>query len=144
MLKIGLIKEGKIPADNRVALTPAQCKWIHKNSKDAQVIVQSSTDRCFKDREYSMAGVQVQENVDDCDILFGIKEVPAEQLIPNKTYLFFSHTKKAQPNNQKLMFEMVKKKITLIDYECLTHEDGQRIIGFGFFAGIVVHFNWAV
>jgi saccharopine dehydrogenase (NAD+, L-lysine forming) len=137
MLKIGLIKEGKIPADNRVALTPAQCKWIHKNSKDVQVIVQSSVDRCFKDREYSMAGVQVQEHVDDCDILFGIKEVPAEQLIPNKTYLFFSHTKKAQQHNQKLMQVMVKKKITLIDYECLTHEDGQRIIGFGFFAGIV-------
>ena len=29
------------------------------------------------------------------------------------------------------------KKITLVDYECLEHEDGKRIIGFGFFAGIV-------
>ena len=137
MLTIGLIKEGKIPADNRVALTPAQCKWIHKNSNDVQVIVQSSGDRCFKDREYMMAGIEVKENIDNCDILFGIKEVPKEQLIPNKTYLFFSHTKKAQPHNQQLMQEMVRKKITLIDYECLTHEDGQRIIGFGFFAGIV-------
>jgi saccharopine dehydrogenase (NAD+, L-lysine forming) len=83
MLTIGLIKEGKIPADNRVALTPAQCKWIHKNSNDVQVIVQSSGDRCFKDREYLMAGIEVKENLDDCDILFGIKEVPKEQLIPN-------------------------------------------------------------
>jgi saccharopine dehydrogenase (NAD+, L-lysine forming) len=137
MLKIGLIKEGKIPADSRVALTPAQCKWVHKNSNDVKIVVQSSSDRCFSDREYSIAGAEVKEDVNDCDIFFGIKEVPKEQLIPGKTYLFFSHTKKAQPHNQKLMQEMVKKQITLIDYECLTHEDGQRIIGFGFFAGIV-------
>jgi alanine dehydrogenase len=137
MLKIGLIKEGKIPADNRVALTPAQCKWIHKNSNDVKIIVQSSSDRCFIDREYSIAGVEVKDDISDCDILLGIKEVPKEQIISGKTYLFFSHTKKAQPHNQKLMREMINKKITLIDYECLTHEDGQRIIGFGFFAGIV-------
>jgi saccharopine dehydrogenase (NAD+, L-lysine forming) len=137
MLKIGLIKEGKNPADNRVALTPAQCKWVHKNSSDVKVIVQSSPDRCFNDREYRIAGAEVKENISECDIFFGIKEVPKEQLIPGKTYLFFSHTKKAQPHNQMLMHEMVKKQITLIDYECLTHEDGQRIIGFGFFAGIV-------
>lgn len=137
MLKIGLIREGKIPADNRVALTPAQCKWIHKNSNDIKVLVQSSPNRCFKDREYSIAGAEVKEDVSECDILLGIKEVPKEQLIPQKTYLFFSHTKKAQPHNQQLMREMIAKKITLIDYECLTHDDGQRIIGFGFFAGIV-------
>ncbi|MBX9781989.1 MAG: NAD(P)-dependent oxidoreductase [Chitinophagaceae bacterium] len=137
MLKIGLIKEGKIPADNRVALTPAQCKWIHKNAADVKIIVQSSRDRCFLDREYAMAGVEVKAEVNDCAVLLGIKEVPKEQLIAGKTYLFFSHTKKAQPHNQPLMREMMQKKITLIDYECLTHEDGQRIIGFGFFAGIV-------
>jgi saccharopine dehydrogenase (NAD+, L-lysine forming) len=137
MLKLGLIREGKSPADNRVALTPAQCKWIHKNSADVTVMVQSSSSRCFTDKEYAAAGVEVKEDISECDILFGIKEVPNDQLISNKTYLFFSHTKKAQPHNQKLMHEMVKKNITLIDYECLTHEDGQRIIGFGFFAGIV-------
>lgn len=137
MLKLGLIREGKIPADNRVALTPAQCKWIHKNSADVQVIVQSSSSRSFTDREYMAAGVEVKDDLNECDILFGIKEVPVDQLIPGKTYLFFSHTKKAQEHNQKLMQEMVKKNITLIDYECLTHEDGQRIIGFGFFAGVV-------
>lgn len=137
MLKIGLIREGKIPADNRVALTPAQCKWIHKNSNHIKVVVQTSPNRCFKDREYSIAGAEVREDISECDILLGIKEVPKEQLIPQKTYLFFSHTKKAQPHNQQLMREMIAKKITLIDYECLTHDDGQRIIGFGFFAGIV-------
>lgn len=137
MTRIGLIREGKIPADNRVALTPAQCKWVHKNSTDVQIIAQSSSTRCFTDKEYVSAGVEVRENVDLCDILIGIKEVPVEQLIPGKTYLFFSHTKKKQPRNQNLLQAILDKKISLIDFECLEHEDGQRIIGFGFFAGVV-------
>ena len=141
MIRIGLIKEGKTPADNRVALTPAQCKWIHKNSDTVRVIAQSSSTRCFSDREFTMAGVEVMNDLHDCDILFGIKEVPVEQLIPNKTYLFFSHTKKKQPKNQQLLKTILDKRITLIDYECLEHEDGERIIGFGFFAGVVGSHN---
>ena len=137
MIRIGLIREGKIPADNRVALTPAQCKWIHKNSSEVEIIAQSSAVRCFTDREYENAGVQVKEDISECDILMGIKEIPIDQLLPGKTYLFFSHTKKKQPQNQKMLQAILEKKITLIDYECLEHEDGQRIIGFGFFAGIV-------
>jgi len=137
MIRIGLIREGKIPADNRVALTPAQCKWIHKNSTEVEIIAQSSTVRCFTDREYEHAGVQVKDDIGGCDILMGIKEIPVDQLLPGKTYLFFSHTKKKQPQNQKMLQAILDKKITLIDYECLEHEDGQRIIGFGFFAGIV-------
>ncbi len=137
MLTIGLIREGKIPADNRVALTPAQCKWLHKSSSNLKIVVQSSPHRCFTDKEYRSAGVEIAEDMQQCDVLFGIKEVPVDQLIPDKTYLFFSHTKKAQLHNQKLMQAMVEKNITLIDYECLTHDDGQRIIGFGFFAGVV-------
>jgi len=137
MTRIGLIREGKIPADNRVALTPAQCKWIHKNSSDVEIIAQSSAVRCFTDREYENAGVQVKDEIGECDILMGIKEIPVEQLLPGKTYLFFSHTKKKQPKNQKMLQAILEKKITLIDYECLEHEDGQRIIGFGFFAGVV-------
>ncbi|MEJ7738536.1 MAG: NAD(P)-dependent oxidoreductase [Chitinophagaceae bacterium] len=137
MLKLGLISEGKIPLDNRVALIPSQCKWIHKNIEQVNIVVQSSTKRCFSDREYGAAGVEVQQDISDCDILLGIKEVPAEQLIDGKTYLFFSHTKKKQPHNQRLLQSILKKNITLIDYECLEFEDGQRIIGFGFFAGVV-------
>lgn len=137
MIKIGLIREGKTPADNRVALTPGQCKWIQQNFDPVKIIVQSSATRCFSDREFSMAGIELKEDVTDCDILFGIKEVPVEQLIPKKTYLFFSHTKKEQPHNQKLLRAILDKEINLIDYECLEHEDGQRIIGFGFFAGVV-------
>lgn len=137
MIKIGLIREGKVPADNRVALIPAQCKWIHRNHPDIQIIAQSSTDRCFSDREYTAAGIEVREDVSECDILLGIKEVPISQLLSGKTYMFFSHTKKMQPYNQGLMKAIISNQITLIDYECLEHDDGQRIIGFGFFAGVV-------
>lgn len=137
MLKIGLIREGKWPADNRVALTPAHCKWINKNQPGVQIVVQHSETRCFSDKEYLLAGVEVSEDLNDCDILLGIKEVPVDMLIEGKTYLFFSHTKKMQPYNQKLLKAIIAKKITLIDYECLEHQDGKRIIGFGFFAGIV-------
>lgn len=136
-MKIGLIREGKSPADNRVALTPAQCKWIHKNAPGITIVAQSSEGRCFSDREYQLAGAEVADDLSDCDILLGIKEVPVQQLIPGKTYMFFSHTKKKQPHNQKLLKAILEKNITLIDYECLEHEDGQRIIGFGFFAGVV-------
>lgn len=137
MLVIGLIREGKIPADNRVALTPAQCKFLTKNFADIKIVVQPSATRSYKDSEYAHAGVELSDNLDDCNLLLGIKEVPVDQLIPNKRYMFFSHTKKMQPYNQGLMRAMVEKNITLIDYECLEHKDGQRIIGFGFFAGIV-------
>ena len=137
MMKLGLIREGKSPPDNRVALTPAQCKWLLKNAVDVRIAVQTSTNRCFSDREYQAAGAEVKEDMSDCDVLLGIKEVPVNDLIKEKTYLFFSHTKKKQPQNQGLLQAILKKDITLIDYECLEHEDGQRIIGFGFFAGVV-------
>jgi saccharopine dehydrogenase (NAD+, L-lysine-forming) len=134
---LGIIKEGKIPADNRVALTPAQCKWLLKNSDDTRILVESSATRCFKDEEYARAGCELTNDLSACDWLFGIKEVPIDWLIPGKKYMFFSHTKKQQPHNKKLMQAMVAKKITILDYESLEHEDGQRMIGFGFFAGIV-------
>lgn len=136
MTHIGIIREGKSPADNRVALTPAQCRWLLKNI-DCSITVQTSPSRCFKDEEYLQSGALVQEDLSNCDILFGIKEVPVSMLMQGKTYLFFSHTIKMQPYNKKLMLAMVANDITLIDYECLKHKDGQRIIGFGFFAGIV-------
>ncbi len=134
---IGLIKEGKVPSDNRVALTPKQCRYLLDQFPNWDIIVESSPNRCFKDREYQKEGIKVVEDISAADILFGIKEVPKDQLIANKKYLFFSHTKKAQTYNKALFHVMMDKNITLIDYECLEHEDGQRLIGFGFFAGIV-------
>jgi saccharopine dehydrogenase (NAD+, L-lysine forming) len=136
MLTIGLIREGKIPPDNRVSLTPAQSKWVQQNLP-VTIKVQHCDTRCFNDREYMEAGIEVKEDLSDCDILLGIKEVPVRMLIPAKTYLFFSHTKKKQLYNQNLLQSIISKKITLIDYECLEHDDGTRIIGFGFFAGVV-------
>ena len=88
MLKIGLIREGKIPADNRVALTPAQCKWVQEN-KAISIVVQHSDTRCYKDREYTKAGIEVKEDVSECDVLLGIKEVPVDMLIPGKTLFLF-------------------------------------------------------
>jgi hypothetical protein len=134
---IGLIREGKLPADNRVALTPAQAQYLLKQYPNLQIVVEPSPDRCFSDEEYRRAGIQVDSDLSKCEILLGIKEVPVTQLLAEKTYLFFSHTKKEQAANRALMQAMVEKKITLIDYECLVHPDGQRLIGFGFFAGIV-------
>jgi alanine dehydrogenase len=136
MLIIGLIKEAKIPVDNRVALIPSQCRWLQRNTT-IKIVVQGCETRCYKDSEYLQAGVEVVDDLSHCDILMGIKEVPKELLIPNKIYFFFSHTKKLQPHNQDLFKMMIEKEITIIDYECLEHEDGQRMIGFGFFAGIV-------
>lgn len=134
---IGLIKEGKVPSDNRVALTPKQCRYLLDQFPSWDIIVESSPNRCYKDKEYQKEGIKVVEDISSADILFGIKEVPTNQLIANKKYLFFSHTKKAQTYNKALFHVMMDKNITLIDYECLEHEDGQRLIGFGFFAGIV-------
>lgn len=136
MITIGLIKETKRPADNRVAFTPAQCKWINNNFP-IKIVVEKSSLRCYKDNEYEKAGIEVLDDVSNCNILMGIKEVAISTLIPNKTYFFFSHTKKLQPSNKKLFQSLISNKITLIDYECLVHEDGQRMLGFGFFAGIV-------
>jgi len=137
MTTIGLLKEGKIPPDNRVALTPAQCIWVQSNNPNTRVVVQSCNHRSYTDSEYERAGIEVVEDMSHCDILLGIKEVPVDALIANKTYLFFSHTRKKQPHNQRLLQTIIKKNITLIDYECMEHEEGQRIIGFGFFAGVV-------
>src|SRR5262245_15524637 len=124
MLKIGLIREGKIPGDNRVALTPAHCKWLHKNFDDIKVVSKHSPNRCYADIEYEKAGVEVKEDMSECNLLLGIKEVPVDMLLEGKTYMFFSHTKKMQPGNQQLFKTIIDKKITLIDYECLEHEDG--------------------
>ncbi len=139
-MKIGIIKEGKVPADKRVPFTPQQCKEI-KEKFGFEVVVQSSEVRSFPDEMYKSEGIEVVHNVDDCDVLFGVKEVPIEQLIPNKTYFFFSHTIKKQPYNKKLMKALLEKKIAMVDYECLTYKTGDRIIGFGRFAGIVGTYN---
>ena len=119
MLTIGLINEGKTPLDTRVALTPAQCKWMVKNVPHVTLVVEQSAHRCFSNTEYEKAGITIVTNLEQCDIILGIKEVPYDNLIAHKTYLFFSHTIKKQPYNKKLLQTILQKNITLIDYECL-------------------------
>jgi alanine dehydrogenase len=140
-MKIGILREGKQVPDKRVPFSPVQCVQIQNTFKGVKVIVQSSKDRCFSDQEYRDYGIEVTEDISDCDILMGIKEVPEERLISDKRYLFFSHTIKQQPHNRKLIKEASQKKITLIDYECLTDRQYNRIIGFGHYAGIVGTYN---
>ena len=135
--RIGLIREGKTPPDTRVAFTPQQCVAVMHEHPGVTIVAQPSPARCFADAEYEAAGIVLQEDLSDCDVLLGIKEVPIDELIPGKTYFFFSHTKKAQLYNQPLMQALIAKRIRMIDYETLTHSDGQRILGFGFYAGLV-------
>jgi saccharopine dehydrogenase (NAD+, L-lysine-forming) len=140
-MKIGVLREGKVPHDKRVAFTPEQCLLIEQHFKDTQVIVQPSDWRSYTNEEYLSKGVKMQEDLSDCDVLMGIKEVPKQDLIPNKKYLFFSHTIKKQPHNRELLKTILKNNIQLIDYECLTDADLHRIIGFGHYAGLIGTYN---
>jgi len=140
-MKIGLIREWKQPADKRVGLTPDLCLAFKQQFPNVELVVESSTERTFKDEEYVAVGIAVVTDVADCDVLIGIKEVPIDKLIEGKTYLFFSHTIKAQAYNRKLLKAILAKNISLIDYEVLEWPKGGRILGFGKWAGIVGAYN---
>lgn len=140
-IKLGIIREGKIPRDKRVPFTPEQCQQLRELFPHVTMVVQPSDWRCYTNAEYEAAGIALQEDVSDCDILMGIKEVPKSELIPGKTYLFFSHTIKKQPHNRGLLQHILREKIRLVDYECLVDRNGNRIIGFGRYAGIVGAYN---
>ena len=140
-MKIGIIKEGKTPPDKRVPLSPTQCQEIKQKYPQIDLVVQKSNIRKFKDDDYANAGIDLVDEVTDCDVLLGVKEVPIEDLIANKKYFFFSHTFKKQPYNRKLLQAIIEKNIQLIDWETITNSNGQRLIAFGRFAGIVGCFN---
>lgn len=139
-MKIGVIREGKIPADRRVPFTPSQCKKMIDSGR-FDVVVQPSQIRGYSDDEYCEAGVTVSDDLSQCDLLMGVKEVPVDMLMEGKHYMFFSHVIKKQPYNKKLMQAMVNKHITITDYECLRDVDGERVLGFGKYAGIVGAYN---
>jgi alanine dehydrogenase len=141
VIKIGIVKEGKVPPDKRVPFTPLQAEEIQQRFPNVKIVCERSEVRCFKDEEYHHFDVSVQPDVRDCNILMGIKEVPIEWLIEEKTYLFFSHTIKKQLYNKKLLQEVLKKRITLIDYEVLRDTLGNRLVAFGRYAGIVGAYN---
>jgi saccharopine dehydrogenase (NAD+, L-lysine-forming) len=140
-LKVGILREGKIPVDRRVLLTPDQCLEVLKRYSHVELFIQPSDVRCISNKEYAEKGLKLQEDLSECDILLGIKEVPIHLLMADKTYLFFSHTIKKQSHNQRLFQEIAEKRITLIDYEALKDQQGNRVIAFGRFAGIVGAYN---
>lgn len=140
-MKIGVVREGKTPPDQRVPLTPAQCAELKRSYPDVELVVESSEVRRITDDEYRAEGIDVVKDLDGCDVLLGVKEVPLNELIPDTTYLFFSHTYKLQPYNAKLLRTIVDKRIRLIDYELIKRANGRRVIGFGRWAGIVGAYN---
>lgn len=140
-IRIGIIREGKVPPDHRVPLTPKQCKIVQTIYPNVEVIVQPSPIRAFKDDAYVDEGIKLSENLEMCDIILGVKEVRIDDLIPGKKFMFFSHTIKKQPYNRKLLQAILEKKIELIDYEVIKDRHNKRLIGFGRFAGIVGCYN---
>ena len=140
-LKIGILRETKIPTDKRVPLTPSQIVLAEEQNSNCIFQVQPSDLRCYTNEEYEYLNIPFNEDLSDCDVLIGVKEVNKTTFIADKTYLFFAHVAKKQSYNRAMLQEMMRKRITLIDYEYLTHENGQRIIAFGHWAGVVGAYN---
>jgi alanine dehydrogenase len=140
-MKIGVLKEEKVPADKRVALTPKQCRLLLNAYPKLEIAVKSCGFRCFSDEMYRNEGIAVVDDVSDCDVLLGVKEVPLESLIANKTYFYFSHTIKEQSYNRDLLLKMLQLNISMVDYEVLKNKKGERLLGFGRYAGVVGAYN---
>ncbi|MEA1875498.1 MAG: NAD(P)-dependent oxidoreductase [Bacteroidota bacterium] len=141
VVKIGVLRETKVPPDHRVALPPQRVLELKSLLPNVEILVQPSSLRCYKDEEYTQLGITLQEDLSDCDMLIGVKEVDIPALIPDKTYLFFAHVAKEQPYNRKLLQAFLEKRIRMIDYEYLTDPTGIRLIAFGRWAGIVGAYN---
>ncbi|SHM37143.1 NAD(P)-dependent oxidoreductase [Flavobacterium xinjiangense] len=140
-MKFGIIKERKNPPDRRVVFSPDELAKIKQLYQDASIKVESSDIRIFTDEQYKKLGIEVANDISDCDVFFGVKEVPIEDLIPNKSYFFFSHTIKKQPYNRKLLQAILEKNIDLYDHETIVDANNRRLIGFGRYAGIVGAYN---
>jgi alanine dehydrogenase len=140
-MKFGIIKERKTPPDRRVVFSPSELLLVKNQFPNAEFKVESSDIRVFTDAEYINSGIEVSENMDDCDVLIGVKEVPVEALIPNKKYFFFSHTIKKQTYNRNLLQACIDKNIELYDHETVVDANNTRLIGFGRYAGIVGAYN---
>jgi len=140
-IKFAIIKERKSPPDRRVVFSPKKCQKVIEQFPNAEIIVEKSDVRFFKDKAYEEAGFKVVGDISDCDVMIGVKEVPVSALIPNKKYFFFSHTIKHQPYNRDLLQAVLQKKIELYDHETIVKENGARLIGFGRYAGLVGAYN---
>ena len=140
-MKFAIIKERKNPPDRRVVFSPQDLTTLKDKFPEAELVVESSDIRVFTDSEYQKAGLKVSQDVADADVMFGVKEVPLESLIPNKKYFFFSHTIKKQPYNRKLLKAILAKNIEMFDHETIVKQNGARLIGFGRYAGLVGAYN---
>jgi alanine dehydrogenase len=140
-MKFGIIKERKSPPDRRVVFSPNELAKLKQQYPDASVEVESSDIRIFSDIQYKSLGISITDDISGADVLFGVKEVPVENLIPNKAYFFFSHTIKKQPYNQKLLKAILEKNIDLYDHETIVDDQNRRLIGFGKYAGMVGVYN---
>ncbi len=140
-IKFAILKELKNPPDRRVVLSPQACEKIIGDFPQAEIVVEPSDVRVFKDDEYSDLGVELTTNVSKADVLLGVKEVPIESLIPNKKYFFFSHTLKKQPYNRNLLRALLEKNIEFYDHETIVDSKNTRLIGFGYYAGVVGAYN---
>ena len=140
-LKVGILRETRNPADRRVPLTPPQIVALEETYPDVQFFIQPSDFRCYSNEEYEYLNIPLREDLRDCDILMGVKEIDKRTFIPGKTYLFFAHVAKKQPHNLEMFRAMAEKILTLIDFEYLTTDKGQRVVAFGRHAGIVGAYN---
>jgi len=153
-ITLSIIKEARAD-ENRTPLVPSQISNLLDKFSNLKIIVQPSKNRCFKDEDYLKAGAEITDDLSNADIILGVKEVEISKLIKNKTYLFFSHTSKVRQYINKatqdkaiiykkeLLREVIKKNVTLIDYENIRSISGEayRYLGFGRFAGIVGCYN---
>jgi len=132
-MKIGIRKETQYPSEKRAALTPEHINKLV--DEGLEVFVEHAEQRVFTSEEFLSAGAKLSTNLENCNIIFGVKEVPINDLIPNKPFVFFSHTIKGQSYNMPLLKAVLDKNITLMDYELVKNDKGFRIIFFGQFAG---------
>ena len=140
-MKFGIIKERKNPPDRRVVFSPDELARLKQLYQGLTVKVESSDIRVFSDEDYRNIGVEVADDISDCSVFFGVKEVPIDHLIADKSYFFFSHTLKKQPHNRQLLRALLEKNIDFYDHETLVDAHNHRLIGFGKYAGIVGAYN---
>jgi alpha-aminoadipic semialdehyde synthase len=142
---IGIRREDKSRWEARVPLVPEDIARLHRE-EGLKFQVQSSPIRAFPDDDYQAAGATVVENLRDCPIIVGVKEIPAERFEPGRTYVFFSHTIKAQPANMPMLRRIMDLGCTLIDYERIVDDQGRRLVFFGRYAGLagMIDTLWAL
>lgn len=54
-------------------------------------------------------GAVIEEDLSEAELIIGVKSVPIDLLLPDKTYAFFSHTIKAQKDNMPLLDTILEK-----------------------------------